>query len=63
MRGLGYYLYFGFEKLSGWKHPILIWRRREKRESMKIENEDQETSFVQPKLEMVRIMITARNIY
>ena len=42
---------------------ILIWRRLEKREDMRIENDDQEISFVQVKLEMVKIMTITSNIY
>lgn len=41
---------------------ILIWRRLEKREDM-IEIDDQEISFVQVKLEMVKIMTITSNIY
>ena len=42
---------------------ILIWRRLEKRKDMSIENDDQETSFVQVKFEMLKIMTTASNLY
>lgn len=42
---------------------ILIWRRLEKREDMRIEKDDQEISFVQVKLEMVKIMTITSNIY
>lgn len=41
---------------------ILIWRRLEKREDM-IEIDDQEISFVQVKLEMVKIRMITSNIY
>ena len=40
---------------------ILIWRRLEKREDMRIEKDDQEISFVQVKLEME--MTITSNIY
>ena len=42
---------------------ILIWRRLEKKEDMRIEKDDQEISFVQVKLEMVKIMTITSNIY
>ena len=35
----------------------------EKREDMRIEKDDQEISFVQVKLEMVKIMTITSNIY